>query len=334
MKRIISFTKTDETDHRACPISGAPNYRARWKTNAITIAGQSGWTSKLDGFHYPLGICIDPDRTIYVADSANHRIVAWPIHSQVGVHLAGTGRQGDRPYHLNMPMDVVYSVELDELFICDWGNIRVMRWPRRQLTNQTRLASPNSEGKSIIGNIECFGVALDVQGYLYVANVAKHEVRRYDRDGNDQGTRPVAGGHGKGKGLHQLDYPTYIFVDDQFTLYISDTLNHRVMKWARGASQGSIVAGGQSEGKSLGQLSFPRGLWVDAWGYVYVVDQSNNRVMRWKEGSANGTVIAGGKGQGVKADQLTNPQGLAFDHLGHMFVSDCDNHRIQYLIAT
>lgn len=310
---------------------GAPNYRTQWNSVGIRNAGQSFWTENLNGFNYPVGIYVDQDRTIYVADALNHRIVAWPIHHKASIRVAGAGDgSGDRSHQLNRPMTVIFDSEFEDLFICDFGNRRVVRWPRRQLSNHTRLVAPNKEGQTIIGNIECFGLAMDVKGFLYVTDVVQHEVKRYDRDGNQQETSTVAGGHGRGKGLDQLDYPTYLFIDDQFTLYVSDTNNHRVMKWRRGATKGIIVAGGEKQGTSLGHLTFPRGLWVDVWGYVYVVDQSNNRVMRWKEGVANGTIIAGGKGQGAHPNQLANPQGLFFDYLGNMFVSDCDNHRIQY----
>ncbi|CAF4185900.1 unnamed protein product, partial [Rotaria magnacalcarata] len=40
----------------------------------------------------------------------------------------------------------------------------------------------------------------------------------------------IAGGHGKGSDLSQLNAPLFIFVDQQHAVYVSDHLNHRVMK--------------------------------------------------------------------------------------------------------
>ncbi|CAF3894376.1 unnamed protein product [Rotaria sordida] len=70
----------------------------------------------------------------------------------------------------------------------------------------------------------------------------------------------VAGGNGDGVGLNQFKWPTYIFVDQQETVYVSDTDNHRVMKWNKGAKEGIVVAGGQGHGKTLTQLWNPNGL--------------------------------------------------------------------------
>ncbi|CAF4879078.1 unnamed protein product, partial [Rotaria socialis] len=85
-----------------------------------------------------------------------------------------------------------------------------------------------------------------------------------------------------------------VFVDQDYSVYVSDEDNHRVMKWADGATEGVIVAGGQGNGDSLSQLSYPRGIVVDPSGTLYVADFSNARVMRWFKDAKQGEVIAGG----------------------------------------
>ncbi len=40
----------------------------------------------------------------------------------------------------------------------------------------------------------------------------------------------VAGGHGKGDRINQLDSPNSLFVDDEETIYIVDTGNHRMVR--------------------------------------------------------------------------------------------------------
>lgn len=77
---------------------------------------------------------------------------------------------------------------------------------------------------------------------LYVSDAEKHEVRRYDKDGDKKGTL-AAGGHGQGDQLNQLHRPTHLFVDAQATLYISDANNNRVMAWGNGVNPGIVVAG-------------------------------------------------------------------------------------------
>ena len=70
----------------------------------------------------------------------------------------------------------------------------------------------------------------------------------------------MAGGHGQGTALNQLNSPRQILVDTDRSVYVSDSWNHRVMKWMGGAKDGVVVAGGQGEGNSLAQLSCPCGI--------------------------------------------------------------------------
>ncbi|CAF4306992.1 unnamed protein product, partial [Rotaria magnacalcarata] len=90
------------------------------------------------------------------------------------------------------------------------------------------------------------------------------EVRRY-KFGENIGTL-VAGGNGQGGGLNQFNYPTFLFVDRQRNVYVSDCWNNRVMKWKKGATEGIVVAGGQGQGSALTQLYWPYGLFVDTLG--------------------------------------------------------------------
>ena len=94
----------------------------------------------------------------------------------------------------------------------------------------------------------------------------------------------VAGENGHGNRLDQLSTPYNIFIDEDHSVYVSDHLNHRVMKWVKGAKEGIVVAGGQGKGNSLTQLRYPQGIIVDQCGQIYVADWGNNRLMRWFEG--------------------------------------------------
>ncbi|CAF3740766.1 unnamed protein product [Rotaria sp. Silwood1] len=238
-----------------------------------------------------------------------------------GQVVAGGNGKGNRLDQLYGPTDVLIDKETDSLIICDWVNGRVVQWSRRSGTPQ---------GEVLIDSINCYGLAMDNQRYLYISDIHKHEVRRY-QIGDKNGTI-VAGGNGEGASLNQLNYPTYIFVDQQQTVYVTDNDNHRVMKWNKGAKEGIVVAGGQGEGNALTQLSYPKGLFVDTLGTIYVADKLNHRVMRWPKGAKQGTVIAGGNGEGKEANQFYSPVGLSFDRHGNLYVVDGDvlgNNRVQ-----
>ncbi|CAF1097290.1 unnamed protein product, partial [Rotaria magnacalcarata] len=160
-----------------------------------------------------------------------------------GQVVAGGNGHGNGLHQLDQPTDVLIDKEMDSLIICANVNQRVVRWSRRSGTTQ---------GEILIDNIDCYGLAMDEQRYLYVSDWKKHEVRRYQL-GEKNGTL-AAGGNGEGDGLNQLNFPTYLFVDRDHSVYVSDHWNHRVRKWNKGAKEGIVVAGGQSEGDTLTQL--------------------------------------------------------------------------------
>ncbi len=193
-----------------------------------------------------------------------------------------------------------------------------MRWTRVNNTNR----------EVIIENIDCSRLTMDKDGSLFVSDFVKNEVRRWKRGEKGNGTI-VAGGNGKGDQLNQLNWPTSIFVDDDYSLYVSDMNNHRVMKWVKDAKEGIVVAGGNGEGNSLSQFSGPTGVIVDQLGQIYVTDFDNHRVMRWCQGAKEGTIVVGGNGEGQQSNQFNSPVGLSFDRQGNLYVADCNNYRIQ-----
>ncbi|CAF4942276.1 unnamed protein product, partial [Rotaria socialis] len=226
---------------------------ATWKQNGVTIAGGNRDGRATNQLNHPLGLFVDDDQTVVIADFRNHRIMQWKNGDTTnGQVVAGGKGAGNGLHQLNGPTDVLIDKETDSLIICDYGNRRVVRWSCRSGTTQ---------GEILIDNIDCYGVAMDDQRYLYVSDWKKHEVRRYQL-GEKNGTL-VAGGNGKGDGLNQLNVPTYLFVDRDHSVYVSDNDNHRVMKWVEGAKEGIVVAGGQGAGDSLTQLYYPYGIFVD-----------------------------------------------------------------------
>ncbi|CAF1352644.1 unnamed protein product, partial [Didymodactylos carnosus] len=168
---------------RGSSIDIHPN--ARWQQNGLTVAGGNGYGNGINQLYYPCGLYVDDDdRTIYIADRANHRIVEWKRGATSGQVVAGGNGQGNETHQLSYPFDVIVDKEKDSLLICDSSNNRVVRWPRRNGTS----------GETIISNIHCGGLTMDENGSLYVVDDRKHEVRRYRR-GESQGI-VVAGGNG------------------------------------------------------------------------------------------------------------------------------------------
>ena len=138
----------------------------------------------------------------------------------------------------------------------------------------------------------------------------------------------VAGGHGQGFAANQFDGPTDVKLDDAGNLYVADSLNNRVQRWAPGATTGVTVAGGNGKGWAANQFDQARAIAVDSVGNLYVADEVNDRLQLWTPGATSGVTVAGGDGQGPAADQFFEPMGVAVDN-GYVYVSDFGNNRVQ-----
>ncbi|UJR19810.1 hypothetical protein I4U23_022943 [Adineta vaga] len=310
----VLYLNTNLTHKMICLFQQNSILKRRSNQNAQTVAGGNRKGYKLNQLDGPRGIFVDEQKNIYITDSLNHRIVQWKYNEKHGQILAGGG---DRIYKLNNPKDVVVDEFNHSVIIADCGNRRVVRWFNKNYQ------------EILIENINCYGLAMDKFGFLYVSDCQKNEVRRWKIEEKEKVGTLVAGGKGNGDKLNQLSYPTYIFVDEEQSVYVSDTLNHRVMKWRKDAKEGIIVAGGNGEGNDLDQLFSPAGLFVDQRRQIYICDCANDRIMRWLEGQEEGAIVVGENGEGSQANQLYSPYGLSFDLEGNLYVADSENNRIQ-----
>ncbi|CAF4161073.1 unnamed protein product, partial [Rotaria sordida] len=88
-----------------------------------------------------------------------------------------------------------------------------------------------------------FGLFLDSSDSLYIADYGNSRVQKWLTGASSGST--VAGqvtGVG-GSGASDLSGSAGVAVDSSGNIYVADTLNHRVQRWASGASSGTTVAG-------------------------------------------------------------------------------------------
>jgi DNA-binding beta-propeller fold protein YncE len=65
------------------------------------------------------------------------------------------------------------------------------------------------------------------------------------------------------------------------SVYVADTSNDRVIRWLKGAEEGTIVVGGKGAGEQPNQFIYPVDLSFDRENNLYVVDCSNHRVQKF-----------------------------------------------------
>ena len=279
---------------------------------------------------YNLGIQIVDNTTLYIADHSNNRVVVIQPGSTNATLILGSGA-GAISTQFNRPSDIF--VTSTSVYVLDTMNYRVQRWPRNGVNGTTVAGITGSVGTAASNNTfgVSYGIYVDKYGFLYVSDQANHRILRFP-PGSTSGTSfvVVAGTGVAGIGPSQLNNPYKAFADDDLTIYIADTGNHRIQRWAYGACSGVTVAGTGTAGSALNQLYNPASVIVDANGFMYISDSGNHRILRWSVGSCSGECIAACSGApGNTTNQLNNPFSLAFDSNGLMYVSDKLNHRVQ-----
>lgn len=175
-----------------------------------------------------------------------------------------------------------------------------------------------------------------VNGMLTLKGVTNNVLKiEWKRDGKVVGTSivspPIAtvAGGSEGDNADQLRFPVGVYVDTANNIFIADQYNHRVQKWAPGATEGITIAGGNGQGHAADQLNYPYSVVGDKAGNIYISDAGNHRVQKWAPGATEGVTIAGGNGRGRASNQLAFPYGLAIDKAGAIYIADYYNHRIQ-----
>ena len=75
--------------------------------------------------------------------------------------------------------------------------------------------------------------------------------------------------------------PHGIVVDQLGAVFMADQTNNRVVRWLKGATEGSVVVGGNGQGGQVNQLNSPLDLSFDRQNNLYVVDYSKHRIQKF-----------------------------------------------------
>lgn len=281
---------------------------ATWDPSGTTIV--NGSTLGYD----PTGIFIDLNNSIYVAETHLHRVQAWIAGNSTPARTLSTS--------LIYPHSVFVTRSRDIYVDNGYTNRTVLKWPPNSTVGVTVMSADHA----------CIDLFIDINEMLYCSYYYLHRVVK--KSLNNSGLTPVsiAGNGTIAATPTTLNYPCGIFIDDQFSLYVADSGNHRVQFFPFGQSNATTLAGnGTSPAIALRN---PTGIMVDADGYLFITDRNNHRVVR--SGPHGYQCIVGCTGtSGLAANQLRLPWTLHFDSGGNLFVNDRANRRLQkFLLHT
>lgn len=313
-------------------VIGQPDYASGARNAGGDASGET--------LNTPLGVALDRDGGLYIADRDNHRVLYYAADGDTTADRV-YGQHGDFTAHISN----------------NDGN--------------GNSGAPSADSLSMPT-----AVALDSSGGLYVTDRDNHRVLYYADDGDTTADR-VYGQYGRfntnmtnndgtvNYGEPSADnFGTYILgiaVDGADGLYVSDSSNHRVLYFA---PDGDTTAdrvygqwdrfdtgvrnndgGGLPGTPSADSLNFPRGLAVHPSG-LYVADRDNNRILFFRnDGDTTADRVYGqfgdfttnlesndgnGGSGDPSPDNLSHPKAIAIGPAGGLYVADTLHNRVLY----
>ncbi len=252
--------------------------------------------------------------------------------------VAGTLQTGDGGLATSAIIGSIQGVAVDRsgnLYISDTDNHRVRKIDLSGVI--TLLAGTGTAGFSGDGGPATkaslnlpYGLAVDADGNIYVADLGNNRVRRVAPDGTivtvaGSGQSGSAADSAGATGTELLE-PRNVAVDAAGNLYISEFAGHRVRKVTRSGQiatvAGTGTAGFNGDGgpANAAQLAYPAGLAIDGHGTLYVADSQNQRIRQVLSSGAISTLLGG-----TPATALFTPTAIAADASGAIYVADYSN---------
>jgi hypothetical protein len=204
----------------------------------------------------------------------------------------------------------------DVMYISDTNNHRIVVGQLGVISNVSVIGSGPGSGPNQ------FNMPYDLfitDTSLYVIDSSNHRVQNLTLDGSISVTVP---------GLSALQWPYYLYVDNDDNIYLSDTLNNRVLLFYSSSTNFTTVAGTGVVGATDSQLNTPYGVFVNYAGTIYIADYSNHRIMMWFAGASSGTRVAGDTTAGFSSTQVYFPTQVIVDTNEYLYISEAGSSRI------
>lgn len=255
--------------------------------------GWGGLGSAPGQFNFAHHLALDPaNGHVYVGDLLNHRVQRFDAD---GVFLGSWHRQGTDGVAVG-PDGSVYVV----------GDNHVTK----HATDGTILGAWGGGGTTPGFFNFAIDIAVDAQGFVYVADWNNHRVQKFTESGSF-----VTLWHTSDTG------PISVSTAPGGEVYTTDLTANLVEVWSAG---GDFIRSWGMLGAGDGQFDAPTKVGFDAAGNVVVSDAGNGRVQVYTP--AGGFLCSWGS-EGSGPEQLLHPTAVG-TYQDRVYVMDKDNHRV------
>ncbi|MBF0451183.1 MAG: hypothetical protein HQK75_10805, partial [Candidatus Magnetomorum sp.] len=352
--------------------------------SADRVIGQTDFSTNSYGtsinqFKGPSSIAIDPTTgKLFVNDRDNNRILrfsssaslsngasAEAVFGQTNFTSSGAGLSAST---FNWP-EALFVDAFGRLWVSEHNNNRVLRFDNASSKENGSSAdgvlgqpdfTTNSAGTTANKMNVVPGLWGDAAGTLWVSDYGNNRVLRFDNAAEKANGANADGVLGQidfvsntsGTTQNKLSGPLGIFADNSKNIFVTDFLNHRILRFdnASSKSDGANADGvlGQTDyisgstGLSASRFYYNYNMVVDQSGNIYVSENSNNRILIFDNGvnKANGSPADHVLGQpdftsatennsGLSGKSIDGPTAIYFDNNNHhLWVTDFDNNRL------
>ena len=276
-----------------------------------------------------------------------------------------SGNSSSGPNRFFLPRSVTVAPGTGKVFVSDSGNNRILRF------SSAAAAISGSDAEAVFGQSDFSSVAanqggatgantlsfplqilVDGDDRLWVVDSGNHRILGFPDasvSANNANATIVFGqslftNATTGTGLAQMNGPAGLSLGSDDTLWVSDSNNHRILRFGavsskpNGSAADSIFGQTGLSGTSVDSLRFPQTLSTTSDGRLWVADPGNNRVL-WFDDAASlgsGADASGVLGQdsfttnipATTANGLNGPRGVLASADGTLWVVDASNNRV------
>jgi DNA-binding beta-propeller fold protein YncE len=190
---------TDVKEHCVWKFDKMGNFIKTWGKEGI----------EQDEILRPTGISINSKNEVYIVDSGNLRV---KVYSSLGVFQSIL----EKPENMGLPVDVAVGPD-DHVWILD--KVRVYKFSPEGNFISAWGERGSNDGE--FGNPK--GIAIDRDGYIYIADAANSRIQKFDSEG-----KFITKWGEPGTGIGRFNLPSAVAVDKDGLVYVSDSSNNRI----------------------------------------------------------------------------------------------------------